>query len=213
MRSKASGLRSFCSTSSLFLAMAFAAVLFYTQKVFAAEVNVSPYSAADMIRNIVKQLPDVTRLVTAFAYVAGMVFVLRAVVALKHAGEMRTMMSQEHSMKRPMIFMFVGVMLLYLPSAVQTGLSTFWTEPNPYGYLEKQDEWAQFYNACFMIVQLVGVIAFIRGMMQLTQLAGHGGHQGAFGKAMAHIIGGIFCINIYQFVQVVMVTLGLESPL
>lgn len=213
MRLKISNLKSYCSTTSLFIAMAFTAVLLCTQQAFAAEVNVSPYSAADMIRNIVKQLPDVTRLVTAFAYVAGMLLIMRAVLALKHAGEMRTMMSHEHSMKRPLTYMFVGVMLLYLPSAVQTGLSTFWAEPNPYGYLEKQDEWAQFFNACFMIVQLVGIIAFIRGMMQLTQLAGHGGHPGVFGKAMAHIIGGIFCINIYQFVQVLMVTLGLESPI
>ena len=39
---------------------------------------------------------------------------------------------------------------------------------------------------------------------------GEGKEQGAtFGKAMAHIVGGILCINMYQFLQVIFNTLAL----
>ena len=69
-----------------------------------------------------------------------------------------------------------------------------------------------FIAACFMIVQLVGVIAFIRGLMMLTKL-GQGGQQASFGKVAAHIIGGVFCIDMYDFLQAVFATLGLEFPL
>jgi len=187
-----------------------AVMLLFLIPVVAQAANVSTYSAADMLKHISEQVPSLTRLVTALAYVMGMYFIFLGVLRLKHAGEMRTMMSHEHSMKAPLIYLGIGAMLLYLPSSVQMGLSTFWAEPNPYGYIDESDQWMEFFNACFMIVQLVGIIAFIRGLVMLSQLAGHGGGQGGFAKGMMHIIGGIFCINIYQFVQVVMVTLGLE---
>ncbi len=68
---------------------------------------------------------------------------------------------------------------------------------------------ADLIKACFMIVQLIGVIAFIRGLVLLTHI-GHGhGQQGSVGKAAAHIIAGILCINLYQFLQVVFNTLAL----
>jgi|GEM_PF-772598 intracellular multiplication protein IcmC len=168
-------------------------------------------SAVDMITNLVSQLPNIMSLITAIAYVTGMYFVFHGVMLLKQYGEMRTQMSGQHHLKGPVIFIIVGAMMLYLPSSVQVGLSTFWTEPNPYGYLQDQDQWAQFFKNIFMVVQLFGVIAFIRGLILLTHLGGHGGQQGTFGKGMTHIIGGILCINIYQFVQVVMVTFGLQS--
>jgi hypothetical protein len=175
-------------------------------------VNVVP-TASDMIERISKQLPSLMYLVTAIAYVMGLVLVILCIMKLKHAGESRTMMSQEHSMKGPIIYMAVGAALIYLPSTVQVGLSTFWTVPNPYGYVIEGDQWTQVVGTCLMVIQFFGVLAFIRGLVMLASLAGHGGgHQGGFGKALTHIIGGIFCINIYQFVQVFMVTLGIQSP-
>ncbi len=34
--------------------------------------------------------------------------------------------------------------------------------------------------------------------------------QGQFGKGLTHIIGGIFCINIYQFIQMISYTIGIQ---
>lgn len=167
-------------------------------------------SAQTMLYNISQQVPNLMRLATAIAYVLGMFMMVRGIMILKHAGEMRMQMSHEHSIIKPIIYLIVGAMLTYLPTAVQVGLSTFWNDPNPYGYLNDQSEWFEFINVVFVIVQLVGVIAFIRGLNILSHLGGHGGHQGTFAKGITHIIGGVLCINIYQFVQVIMVTLGLQ---
>ena len=168
-------------------------------------------SAMDMIKNISTQIPNLMYLITALAYVMGMFFVFHGVMALKHYGEQRTMMSGQPHLKGPMIYITVGALLLFLPNSVQTGMSTFWTQPNPYGYLLQQDQWSQFINNCFMVVQLFGTIAFIRGLVILTHLSGQGGQPGTLGKGLTHIIGGIMCINIYQFVQMVMVTLGISQ--
>lgn len=174
--------------------------------------KITSTSAQDMLVNIAKSIPNLMQLVTAFAYVMGMYLIFAGILRLKHFGESRTMMSQEHSLKGPLILLTIGALLLYLPTAVQVGLSTFWTEPNPYGYLQEKDQWSQFLNVCYLIVQFIGTIAFIRGLLTLSHLGGHGGNQpGTFAKGLTYVIGGILCINIYQFVQVIMVTLGLGS--
>lgn len=198
-------------------AMLFIVGTIIVSPVFAVEpaINTMPpisnLSAQSMLVNIGQQIPNLTRLITAFAFVIGFYFVMHGITLLKHAGEMRTQMSHEHHLTKPIAFITIGSLLIYLPSAVQVGLSTFWADPNPYGYLQMQDQWSQFINVCFLIVQFVGTLAFIRGLMILRDIGGHGGQQSSFAKGMTHIVGGILCINIYQFVQVVLITLGIQT--
>jgi uncharacterized membrane protein HdeD (DUF308 family) len=150
------------------------------------------------------------RMVTAIAFVIGFYMVIQGIIKLKHVGEMRTQMSHEHHLSGPIIMIVVGSLLIYLPSAVQVGMSTFWASPNPYGYVTQEDQWQQFLTVCFMVVQFIGVIAFIRGLILLSKASG-GHQQGSFGKGVTHVIGGIFCINIYQFIQVILATIGINS--
>jgi hypothetical protein len=172
--------------------------------------DVTGLSAQTILVRLTESLPNLMRMVTAIAYVLGFVFVIRGIVKLKHVGESRTMMSQEHSLTQPIILIMIGSLLIYLPSSVHIGMSTFWTEPNPYGYIEQTDQWSQFINICFLVVQFIGTIAFIRGLVILSSLGHHSGQQN-LSRGLTHIIGGIFCINIYQFVQVIMATLGIQT--
>lgn len=190
-----------------FLLLAF--LTFLIAPAYAAP-NLSDLSAETMLANIAQQVPILMRLVTAIAYVFGMFLILTGIIKLKHAGESRTMMSQEHSLITPIVLIAVGTFLLYIPTSVQVGLSTFWSSPNPYGYLQEQDQWSQFINDCFLIIQFIGTIAFIRGLVIMSKLGGHS-QPDAFSRGLTHIIGGIFCINIYQFVQVVFNTLGIQT--
>ena len=177
----------------------------------ASQDSVQVSSASDILANIASQLPSVMRLVTAVAFVLGMYFIIAGIIKLKHYGEQRSMMSVEHSLVGPMVYFAIGALLLYLPSAVNTGMSTFWSSPNPYGYLEKADQWNALYKDCFMVIQLFGTIAFIRGLVILSRVGGHGGGgHDSLGKGLTHIIGGILCINIYQFVQVILNTMGIS---
>jgi hypothetical protein len=168
-------------------------------------------SAQTMLVNIGEQIPNLMRLITAVAYVMGLYCIIHGVILMKHLGEARTQMSHEHSISKPIAYLAVGAGLTYLPSTIQVGLSTFWVNPNPYGYLQMQSDWFQFINVCFLIVQFVGVLAVIRGLLLLKDIGGgHGQGQGP-AKGLTHVIGGLLCINIYQFVQVIMITLGLQS--
>jgi intracellular multiplication protein IcmC len=186
------------------LVILFAGSILYTNTAYALfEVNVQT-----MLQNLSNSVPELMKLVTATSYVMGMLFIMRGVIGLKHFGESRSAMSQEHSLKGPLILLGVGAALIYLPSSVRAGLTTFWDVPTPYAYRDQiASPYTEVLNASFMIVQLIGTIAFIRGLILLTQ-GGHG-QQNQTSKAITHMIGGILCINIYQFIQVITNTLAL----
>lgn len=171
--------------------------------------SVSVPTAESMVANLATQVPAVMKLVTALAYVLGVYFVFFGLLKLKQYGEMRTQMSSDHTLKGPLIYLGIGAAMLYLPTTVQVGLTTFWTNPNPYGYVTQSDQWGQLYKTVFLVIELLGVIAFIRGLVILSGMGGNA-QQGAFGRGMTHVIGGIFCINLYQFVQMVLGTLGIQ---
>lgn len=62
-----------------------------------------------------------------------------------------------------------------------------------------------------IFIQLLGYIAFIRGVLMLNQ-AGMG-KDGMVGRGLTHCIGGVLAINILMTVQVVANTYGLKNPL
>jgi intracellular multiplication protein IcmC len=186
--------------------------VFYSSLTFAANAN-GPPDAGTMLINIANQVPQLMRLVTAVAYVMGMSFIFSGIYKLKEYGEQRSMMSSQHDLKPAVILFVVGTSLLYLPSAVRTGLTSFWKNPNPYGYeLVTTDQWSILYQDIFLVVQFIGTIAFIRGLVILSKVA-HQGHQGEFGKGMTYIIAGILCINLYEFLNVINNTLGISGVL
>lgn len=170
-------------------------------------------SLTQLIKNLATQLPQVWLLITAISYVIGFFFVIEGVMKMKKYAEQRSMMSSEASMRGPLLYIFVGSAMIYLPSTLNSGLTTFWLNPSPYGYEDQISEpWMDLYNACIIIVQLVGLIAFIRGLVILTHLGQQGGGQhGQFGRAMAHIIGGIFLIDLFDTLQMIFDTFGLGS--
>lgn len=161
------------------------------------------------LKNLSLTSDSLMRLVTAIAYVMGFFFVIQGLFELKHYGDARTMMSHEHTLKKPLLYLIAGAALIYLPASIHTGISTFWNESSPLAYIPKSadDPWQELVKSCFVIIQLIGVIAFIRGLILLTHLSGNHGGQNSFGKAMAHIVGGILCINMYQFLQTIFNTL------
>jgi intracellular multiplication protein IcmC len=180
----------------------------FTSLAFAAVPDV-----VTMLENFAKTVPELMYFTTALAYVFGFWFVVHGLVLLKKYGMQRTQMSGDASLAAPLLSIFVGAAMIYLPSTIQAGMETFWMNPNPYHYgVSESEGWNTFAGACFMIIQLVGVIAFMRGLMILTKLGG-GGQQASFGKATAHIVGGIFCINMRDFLQSVFETLGLSGVL
>lgn len=169
--------------------------------------NSSP-DASVMINNIAGQVPILMHMVTAIAYVMGMYLIFMGILKLKQYGEARTQMSGQHHLKEPMAFLIIGALLIYLPTSVQLGLQTFWSNPVPYGYTTDQNYFVQLYQSVFLVVELFGTIALVRGLLMLSKAGGGHGQPGQFAKGVTHIIAGLLCINLYGLVQVILETLG-----
>lgn len=166
----------------------------------------------DMFANLAQSIPPIWNMVTAFAYLMGIALILRGVYALKVYGDMRTMMSSQSNLKIPLTLMIAGTALMFLPTMKAVMLTTIfaYSDPMPLSYTTSNPLWsAQSTLVLLRIVQLVGLIAFIRGWVYLAQTASGGGHsQHSFGKSMTHIIGGILAINIEGTKEVLQGTLG-----
>lgn len=204
MQHKAS---SYSSCRALLMSIFMLSAFCCTTSAFAVDIP----DAGQMINNFARSVPQLMKLITAVAYVLGFFFVVKAVLLLKQFGDMRTMMMSQHSVKGPLVYFFIGSMLIYLPETVSVGMSSFWDNPNPYMYETQTDQWNQLIGVLFTIVQLFGTIAFIRGLVMLSTLGAGQGQPGTLGRGMTHIIGGIFCINIYEFIKMVFATLGVTG--
>jgi len=164
--------------------------------------------------NLSQSFPPVWDMVVALSYLIGILFIARAIYALKIYGEQRTMASQGPSMKIPVTLFFVGAMLMYLPSSKSVVLMTIfgYSEPQPLSYITSNPAWsAQATQVVLQLVQLLGLIAFVRGWVYLAQTQSHNPGQHTFGKAMTHIIGGILAINIEGTREVLLSTLGISG--
>jgi hypothetical protein len=187
-------------------------VLLFTQLAYAQGTPAATPNAGTMLINFAQAIPNLMRLVTACSYVMGYWFIFQAVMSFKEFGEARSQHSTHADhLKTSLILLVVGTLLLFLPSSVQTGLNTFWSVPNPYGYVEATtDEWSQVIQDSYLIVQLIGTIAFIRGLVIWSTLGGQA-QPGTFGRGLTFVIAGVLCINLYDFINVIEATLDIQG--
>lgn len=182
---------------------------------FANEAYASSVTdAKTMLINISKFVPDFWRLITAGAYLLGILFIFKAFYKLKVYGEARAMMSSQSSMKEPATYILVGSALMYYPTMRDRMVTTVFGDDS----ILKYSDWSgpnsmKGYSteAIFMIVQLIGLIAFIRGWILLSHTAGQQGAQpGTFGKALTHIFGGVLAMNIVGTINILQTSLGVS---
>lgn len=174
-------------------------------------------SNADIIINIAKSLIPVERLITGLAYVIGVFFAFKAIYSLKSYGESRTMMSSHASMKEPLVYLLVAGMFIYFPTGLSILLNTTFGSPNILGY-SPVDSQNPTINALFgsdsvvgqsltIIIQVIGLIAFVRGWVLIARSSSQGQTPGGLGKGMVHVFGGIVAMNIVLTLEIINNTL------
>lgn len=169
----------------------------------------APFNIVEMLQNIDAQLPALTQLVTAAAYVSGMFLVFSAIVNLKELGE-RAMSAPQGHLKKPLTKLTVGACLIFLPTIINVGMITIFGTVTPLTYPDNNTGWFDMMQTIVLIVQFVGGIAVIRGLYQFNELGSGGGQQVTFGKALSHVIGGIICLNIVGAAHILFTTLGID---
>lgn len=143
--------------------------------------------------------------------IMGVLFVLLALFKFKKHGESRTMMSQQHTMAEPLLMLIAGTMLLVLPTFLGSMLLAFWGTASPLGYPGGSTGYSSLIKPIILFVRIVGVAAFIRGIVLLSRSGGQQSQHGTFGKAMIHIFAGILCVHILGTVELLEQILGMTN--
>lgn len=169
-------------------------------------------NSAEILTNIAKTLAPVDRLITGAAYIIGISFAFKAIHTLKEYGESRTMMSGSRNMKEPVIYFMVSAILIYLPTAFKIILTTSFGYGTvlAYGPISSGDSAIEtLFGAgsviggpLTMIIQTIGLVAFVRGWILIARSASQGQQPGGMGKGLMHIFGGILAMNIVGTLEI-----------
>jgi prepilin signal peptidase PulO-like enzyme (type II secretory pathway) len=164
-----------------------------------------------MFANLGGSLPPVLRMVFGFAYVLGGYYVF---VALRRLWKMGNGDPHIHTESIAMGFAIAGC-LIAAPTAVGADLGTFFatTHPSALQYSGPGGpEMTTAAKAIVLFIQIVGVIAVIRGFMILRAVA-HGNSRDTTAKGMTHILGGAFAANVVGAALLMGNTVGIHLPI
>lgn len=170
------------------------------------------------LTTITSSLYSVQSLISGGAYILGISFVIKAIYSMKSLAESRAQHSAHSSMKEPVLYLLAGAMLIYLPTAVSIFLNTtFGVGAQILAYAPISSSNTTLNNlfgqdstvgaVIALVVQVIGLIAFIRGWVLIARSTSQGHSQGGVGKGLAHVFGGILAMNIIGTLQVVNNTL------
>lgn len=174
-------------------------------------------SQANILTNVANNLIPVQRLITGGAYIIGCAFLFKAIYSLKIYGEARTMMSSNTSMKEPVVYLMVGALLVYFPTAVNIVMMTSFGTTNILQYAPVNSN-NQTINSLFgsgsmvgqpltILIRVIGLVAFVRGWVLIARSASQGQPPGGTGKGLVHVFGGILAINIVGTLNMINATL------
>lgn len=173
-------------------------------------------SQADILNNIANSLVPVQRLITGFAYLMGCAFIFKAIYSLKTYGEARTMMSSNTSMKEPVVYLVVGAVFIYFPTAFEILMQSTFGYQNILQYAPVNSGSPAFDifssgsaagRPLAILIQVIGLIAFVRGWVLIARSASQGQPPGGTGKGLVHVFGGILAINIVGTINMINNTL------
>lgn len=169
--------------------------------------DASSLTIEQMIVNIAKTMPSLLAMFTAAAYIIGFALVMKGIYRLKEYGEMRTTMSSQTNIWGAIITLVMGSLLIFIVSAYQIGLQTLFGDSSPLSYSSTSSSTDELVSSLVLIMQVVGIIAFIRGILLLNSAGSHSAQPGSIGKGLTFIIGGLLAINVYGTWQVIVNTL------
>ena len=173
------------------------------------------YGASTDLNAILTSLKDnaepLMRFVVATSYVIGLWFMIAAMGDLKKIGQSASAQAQG-GINGPLIKLVIGALLFYLPSTINIGIATFWgNDSGIMGYqAENGDVFGHLKGGVIAVVQVIGYISLVKGLVILSKSAEQGSQQDTFSKGITHVIGGILAINIVGTIGAISSTLGIE---
>lgn len=170
-------------------------------------------NSINVLTNLANSLLPVEKLLTAASYLMGIGFAIKAIFTLKTHGEQRSSMSGTGNMKEALVYILVAAVLLYFPSAFEALMNTTFGYSTVLAYTDNPYLTGIFGtdnaagSALTIIIQVIGLFAFLKGWIMIARGASQGQSAGNTGKGLMHVFGGILAMNVVGTVQVIINTL------
>jgi len=194
---------------------------FIISPAYAAGTNAP--TALDTLNALYASLNGLIALVTGIAFLSGIVMIVRGVMMLKSFGQHSNMMGQRGEMMGPIVYILVGSVLLYLPSALGVSFGTFFGGSSASTLTVSNEEYqsmlayagnsssAQLQETMKVLLgytKLIGLVAFVRGWHIISHAGNPGVQPGSITKGIVHLVGGILAMNVLEFANVLAGTMG-----
>lgn len=168
------------------------------------------------LQNLSDAVTAIKALVGAVAFICGIALVWKGVTAFKIFATQTFGSAQRGELAGPIVYLTVGAILIYLPSASEVSMFTIFqtdtagSESELIAYLipGAEEKWANIALVLVKYMMLIGFIAFVRGWLILSKMGQSGSQPGSMGKGLTHIIGGVLLMNIPDFMTILAKTFG-----
>lgn len=170
-------------------------------------------TASTMLEAFRANFPGLTLFLTALCYLLGLWAGVSASLLLRRRQRHDAAASGRAILARGALC----AAFLYLPTAIGSGQETLFAAPAILSYQAGSavsDPGRLALDAAIGLVRLVGLAAFIWGWVLLDRAHARGHYEPALGnKAVAHLVGGLLCINVVATLQALAQSFGLEKLL
>ena len=182
------------------------------------QVSADDANLGTILFNLQRSLADVWGMLTGACWMFGVILIVIGVMKLKKYGQMTVFMMAQADFVGPMARIMIGTLFLYTPWSVDIFLNSLWgggvNLPNGQqlgtvqGYISDGSlSYEAMMGPVFSMVQVIGLVAFIRGMIKLTKVGEQGMQPGTIPSAMMLLFGGVMAINIVGTIDMLHATL------
>ena len=182
---------------------------------FSSVFAVSDQTLSGIFAHLYDSLNKIYPVLIGLCYVIGIFFIGKALFMLKKHGYKTAFMNADSSIIGPMVIMLVGVILMYTPGFLNIMFMTLYGQKvQPTGsWMDTAkagggDQWYSALVPMVGLVQVLGLIAFIRGWILVVKGAAPGSQPGNVSKGAMHILGGILAINITGTIDIINCSIG-----
>lgn len=151
-----------------------------------------------IINHLGRSIDPVTSAITALSFLIGFMMIWQAIKKLKTIADSRARYTGGGRMFIPLAYFLGGSALFFLPTMLSIAKNTFFGADSPLAYgswIQQLRE--QYGNSTYIVtrmVQVAGLIWFIRGIVLLVQGSEPGGQHGQ--KGLVFLIAGILATNV-----------------
>ncbi len=194
-----------------------------------AFASLTELDVTDIMQNLRKILNPMMVLLLTASFLSGILFLLRGFLMLKAFAMPLTQASKPGEIAGPLVYIFVGTVLIYIPSSTDVLSNTlfgsnvdsiFSNSGNSYsvnlqnmgkasdqilGYapVSVEGQWAALIDTIVLYMQFIGFLAFMRGWFIVAESGQPGTQPGSISKGVIHIVGGLLAINFLPLVNAV----------